>query len=113
MPQTRSIPDAFNEFERMATRLGLPAPSKETMPNILDGCTAVVALADGRLRLTWDGKEETLVLEISHGPPGGQIFWLDLFCARCPEGVLTEVDNLDVDFQSSLENGMELMGGSI
>ncbi len=63
----------------------------------------------GTLRLVWDGKDEYLSLEVSHGPtlsePAG---WVTLFGEDCPGGSVPGPSAPDTDLESALRYGFHV-----
>jgi hypothetical protein len=107
MSQT-SMPDILESFGRAANSARL-AIQVESYQECFGSWLARATSAEAELRLVWDGKDEHLSLQISHGPPGQHAGWLELFAAACPCGVLAEPEQSDPGFHESVAYGVQLM----
>ncbi|HQR67544.1 MAG TPA: hypothetical protein PLB02_09130 [Thermoanaerobaculia bacterium] len=104
----RAVKDAFELFrERVLTR-GLTDLTQEEHPKEFGHRLLMASRSGASLRLTWDGKEERLVLEITHGTQTSS-WWLDLFSAHCPGGLVPAAPPENPGFAESLDHGLDLL----
>ncbi len=101
--------EVVESFSRLAVAAGLTV-DKEFHPEAF-GSRLVRATRDSaELRLLWDGKEKYLSLEISHGPPTGEIAgWLELFRATCECDLVPAATEQSETIWEAVEYGIELM----
>ena len=101
------VSQAFEYFFRAAEGAGAAAST-----DIVSGVHVARVTRDGaELRLTWSTSSQRLTLEVSHGPPDlPAVGWIELFVAGTANEVLLEPSEPDVDFESSVSYGFELMG---
>jgi hypothetical protein len=102
-----SVAEAFDVFRRHAAQ-SVGAVAEASYPEAFVGRVVTVTQPGAALRLVWDGKDERLSLEITHGPDENDLSWLDLFSASCPKGVLTALEP-GFDFGSAVEYGFVLL----
>lgn len=102
------INEAVSEFEQLVARAGF-AVLREESPLEFGSSVTRIRNEDGELRLVWDGKQEYLNVQISHGPPKGEAGWLELWGLKCTAGAFIENPDADVTFMSAAEYGVELM----
>jgi hypothetical protein len=103
-----TVTQAMALFHSLAAKLG-SSPIQES-PGDFGGAVSRVTCGESELRVVWDGKNECLLLQISHGPSSGpQAGWLELFGAKCRGGKLPEVEPGEVTFGSAVGYGFELM----
>jgi hypothetical protein len=75
------------------------------------GRIARVVRAGAELRLIYDASRKRIAIEVSHGPLSSPVSgWLMLWDASVADGALQNLAPGDVDFDSSVEYGLELMG---
>jgi hypothetical protein len=104
-----SVDQAFELFSILSKKYGLLS-KVEYYPECFGNKLFQVKRDGARLRLVWDGENEHLKLEISHGLSAQeQFFWLDLYETECADGVLPETEDKDISFQGAVEYGLELM----
>jgi hypothetical protein len=104
-----SVTQAIDMFCSLATKSG-SLPIQESSSGDFGSSVARVVRGESELRVVWHGKDEYLLIQISHGPSSGpQAGWLELFGARCRGGTLPEVEPGEVTFGSSVEYGLELV----
>ncbi|HEX5723976.1 MAG TPA: hypothetical protein VFX98_00845 [Longimicrobiaceae bacterium] len=96
------IESAFALFRARAASRGLAEPDEHAAPGASGSRVATVSRQGAALRLAWDGEAGVLALEITHGPPGGPVSWMDLF--RLPSATDDETG-----FASALEYGLDLL----
>lgn len=100
---------AFASFNEVAHRYRLGVQS-ESRPKAPARRVESVSRDDATLRLVWDGEEQHLSLEISHGPPSGpQAGWLQLFTATLPDGEFAPANETNDELLDAIEHGFELM----
>jgi hypothetical protein len=104
-----TIEAAFQLFRSCVEMRGLSDIDECFDPASFGSRHITVRRAGGALRLVWDGKESTLTIEITHGPPGGPTFWLDLFHARGCNEENIPAWNGDISFRDAVAYGIELM----
>jgi hypothetical protein len=103
------INEAVSKFEHLAARAGF-AVLREESPHDFGSSVTRIRNEDAELRLVWDGRDEYLNVQISHGPPKGEkAGWLELWGLKCIAGTIIEPPNVDVTFMSAVEHGVELM----
>lgn len=103
------VPQAINRFRSLAEVAGFTSSHEGSAQ---DFCSSVTRIArgDAELRLVWDGRDEYLALQISHGPSRGpQAGWLELFGSKCCSGVLCHSETAEDPFLSAVQYGLELM----
>lgn len=104
-----NVEQAFELFSILSERCGLFG-KVEYYPECFGNKLFQVERDGAKLRLIWDGKNEHLKLEISHGLSAQeQFFWLDIYGAECAGDVLPETEDKDISFQGAVEYGLELM----
>src|SRR6056297_291758 len=77
-------------------------------PSLIDD-NLTLGSGTAKLRLRWHRGEESLILEITHGPAVGPIGWYDLYKVTVHVGDDLPLDR-GVSFHDALEYGLELMG---
>jgi hypothetical protein len=103
------INEAVSEFEQLVARAGF-AVLREESPHDFGSSVTRISNKDAELRLVWDGKDEYLSVQMSHGPPKGEkAGWLELWGLKCIAGTFIESPDADVTFMSAVEYGVELM----
>lgn len=101
--------DAVDQFRELAEARGFDV-RHEPSPLNLGGSVTLLRKGNAQLRLVWDGGEELLLLQISHGPMDGpQAGWLEIFSTKCVRGSFRDPDSPEVRFFDSVEYGLELM----
>ncbi|WP_139326772.1 hypothetical protein [Pseudomonas flexibilis] len=100
------VAEAIRQFRDLAMAAGFEV-LHESFPL---GSVTYCAEAEALLRLVWDGKDEYLYLQVSHGvlkaPPSG---WLDLFSSKCIGGAFRDPELPEVRFLASVGYGLDLM----
>lgn len=108
-----TVEDAFERFRADTLARGLSDLTDIAHPEVFGSRVSTLTRETAALRLVWDGKDETLTLEITHGPPGGPAGWLNLYLALRSSGELVP-DQRDFSFESAVEYGLDLMNpGSV
>lgn len=103
-----SIAEVFDFFERLARSCGLRVESEPHSTAFGKRLTRALRGSD-ELRLVWDGRDELLSLEVSHGPSAGpRAGWHVLCSAPCPGAVLVDVAD-GPSCMTCIEYGCELM----
>lgn len=103
-----TLDEAFLCFRSGVLSCGLPVPVESAEAGILGGRVSTLQHDGAGLRLVWDARSGLLVLEITHGPPDGPLFWLDLYKAS-GSGDQLVADQRDFDLDSAIEYGLDLM----
>ncbi len=103
------VPEAINLFLQAASDAGLAA-SNGKAPEDLGSSVTSVGGTGAELRVVWDGRDEYLSVQVSHGPvsasPAG---WLTLYGSKCAAALLPDPPSPEESFPSAVEYGLELM----
>jgi hypothetical protein len=103
-----SVTDAFTAFRQQCALRGLTDFTEVAAGTTSTLRTLLVTHDDAGLRLSWDASSQLLTLEVTHGTRE-TVWWLDLFSAACPGGVLPPSPSEGVSFPEAIEYGIELM----
>ena len=103
-----TIDEAFRYFRSRLLETKIGVPNEQSHPEAFGSRLSEIELYDGEIRLVFDGKDSTLTLEISHGPPGARAGWLDLYSAHCVNNGFPESEG-DLGFKESIAYGIELL----
>jgi hypothetical protein len=105
----RSVDQAFETFERSAAAARLRVVS-EAHQRAFGSRLTLAARGKAELRLVWDGKEQYLSLEITHGrDTGTRAGWLQLYGATCLRCYLPTIEEVIAEFDSAIEYGITLL----
>lgn len=107
--ETMTVEEAFGLFQTRAVARGVSDLMEEVQPESSGSrSTTARGRSGGALRLVWDGRDGTLMLEITHGPPDATPWWLDLFLVR-GRGQVVPTEEQDIGFEDAVEYGLELL----
>jgi len=100
------VAEAIRQFRDLAMAAGFEV-LHDSLPL---GSVTSCAEAEAQLRLVWDGNDEYLYLQVSHGvPKAPSSGWLDLFSSKCIGGAFRDPELPEVSFLASVEYGLDLM----
>ena len=102
-----TIDEAFRYFRSRLLEAKTGAPNEQSHPEVFGSRFSEIDLYDGAIRLVFDGRDSTLTLEISHGPPGARADWLDIYSAHCVNNEFAQSEG-DLGFKASIAYGIEL-----
>lgn len=102
-----SVSQAIAWFNALAAKRG-NAPIHQLSPSDFGSSVSRVVRGESELRVVWDGRDEYLAVQISHGPSSGPQNWLELFGTMCKGGVIPDATQGEVTFASAVEYGLEL-----
>jgi hypothetical protein len=103
-----TVDEAFRFFHSQLAHAKLGAPTEVEYPEAFGSRYSEITKDGASARLAFDGRDYSIVLEITHGPENGPIFWLDLYRASTTDGVLDESDVGQESFGSCVEYAIEL-----
>lgn len=104
-----TVERAINQFRELATAAGFDV-LHEPSPEHFGSSIIYLNQGNAQLRLIWNGKDEYLSLQLSHGPTEASWSdWLELFGTKCIFGSFRDSESPEVNFLSSVEYGLELM----
>ena len=105
-----SVEKAVEHFIEVARSVGMVVRDQITSTN--PKVRVVLATKNkAGLRVVWFQTAQVLCLEISQGPPGGDVSgWLVLREILCENGAIPEQEAVEDTFEDALEYGLELMG---
>ncbi len=105
-----TVDEAFQIFQTMVAARGGQV-CDQLVSQSGDRLSTHIRGDESFFRLKWDKTENTLTLEISHGPgtPGGPTWWMDLIKASLVNNDL-RFDTSDFNFKDAIEHGLELQG---
>ncbi|MEM6287697.1 MAG: hypothetical protein AAF845_11115 [Bacteroidota bacterium] len=105
-----TVDDAFLLFRAAAASAGFPEVDERVHPEHFGSRVSTLNQDSTGLRLVWDGKEQFLRLEVTHGP-GDSVQWLDLYQASQSRNRL-HADQDDFTFADAVEHGLDLLASS-
>ncbi len=96
-------------FEKLAPQSGLKVSTASSTGDSIDWiCRAIGERAE--LRLSWQQAGERLTLEVSHGPPSGDVSgWLLLYGEACVAQELPEPECSERNLENCVSYGLDLM----
>jgi len=106
---TVTVDEAFRFFHSQLADTVLGAPTEVEHPEAFGSRYSEITRNGASARLVFDGRDYSLVLEITHGPINGPICWLDLYRVSTSDGVLDEPDDGHEPFGSCVEYAIELL----
>lgn len=101
---------AIAQFLELAEQAGFVVSRGSSSHGFASSTYRIIA-EDAELRLVYDGRDQSLALEVNSGPPGPITGWFELFGCTCADGTIVEPTDPETSFLSSVEYGLELMAG--
>ena len=106
------VSEAINFFLQAAAQAGLAARSEQS-PEAFGSSITSVVVGGAELRLVWEGRDEHLSVQVTHGPNGAPMAgWLTLYGSACSSTLLPEPRSHEESIHSAVEYGLELMSPS-
>jgi len=104
------LDEAFYHFRQRLVESGVGEPKEELYPELSGRRCSEIEVDHAVLRLVFDGRDESLILEISQGPDASEAEgWLDLYRASFGEGRLV-IDRFEgPDLADCIDYGIELL----